>query len=208
MQRFAEVVPPDEIGSEQATRILDRMHRIIVAMREAGRPIVGLAAPQIGEPSQIILVPRHRDYTDDKYGDFMPVFNPSVVVDERSPRTVVPHGCFSSNETFVRLPSASALTLSGLDRHSEPLTFQRRGSEAVVDEHEVRHLHGLRAADLAVAEDLQIDWRPPEERGRYREYFESWQANPAVGEWPDAYPHDQWVAVRAGEFRLEDYYDS
>jgi hypothetical protein len=167
-----------------------------------------LAAPQVGESVQAILVPRHKDHKDDTYGEFMAVFNPSVVVDEGVPRTVIPHGCFSSNETFTRLPSASALTLSGLDRHGEPLEFERRGNEAVVDEHEVRHLAGIRAADIAVSRDVQIDWRPPEERGRYREYFQSWQADPSVGEWPDAYPHDQWVAVRTGEFQLENYYDS
>lgn len=179
------------------------MYDVIQAVQAADYSIAGLAAPQIGEASQIILVPRHKDVVDTTYGDFMPVFNPALEINTDVPREVVPHGCFSSNEVFARLPSASELILTGFDVHGEPLRLLREGTDAVVDEHECWHLAGIRAADIAMRDLVQLDWRPPEDKQEYRAYFAAAQTDSAAAQWHKPYPYDQWEAVRNGGFTIE-----
>lgn len=203
LREQAVIVPPDEIPKLQAIRIVQRMFAVVQAMERAKRPLIGLAAPQIGERAQIILVPKEERDSDTTYGKFMAVFNPSVSV--RKADKIVPHGCFSANEIFVRLLSATDATLTGFDRHGEPLRLHRAGINATVDEHEVRHLRGMRAADIAIRDGSQLDWRPPEHAEAYRQYADGHRGSRSWPEWQDAYPYAQWQAVKAGKFLIERY---
>jgi peptide deformylase len=214
LSQAAEVVSPGEVTGSEVVSILGRMYHVIQAMGEVKRPIAGLAAPQIGEEAQIVLVPRQPGSEDVGYGDFMPVINP-VFKPIEGQQKVVPHGCFSANEVFARLPSSTKGELTGLDLHGEPLRdpssgaelLVREGFHAVVDEHEVRHLAGMRAADVAVGIGQQLDCRPPSEAQRYRDFFAAWEADPTIPEWDYPYPYAQWQAVRSGEFTLDRYLD-
>jgi peptide deformylase len=172
-------------------------------MERAKRPLIGLAAPQIGERAQIILVPKEERDSDDTYGKFMAVFNPSVSV--RKADKIVPHGCFSANEIFVRLLSATDATLMGFNRHGEQLRIRRTGINATVDEHEMRHLKGLRAADIAMRDNIQLDWRPPEQAAEYRKYADGHRDSRSWPDWSETYPYAQWQAVKTGKFLIERY---
>jgi peptide deformylase len=202
LRSTAEAVDPADINRPTTRGIVRAMHGVVKAMRDVERPIVGLAAPQVGEAARIVLVPR-----EEPRGEMMVVYNPVVDIEADGSTKVIPHGCFSSNELFARLESPMAVVLSGLDENGEPLNVRREGLTAVSYWHEAKHLDGVRAADIACREAVQLDWRPPEQEQAYREYFNPHASAPAseIPDWHLPYPHEQWQAVRAGEFTLEQF---
>jgi peptide deformylase len=206
LRQPAEEIAPQDANSREVVDILGRMYEVVKAMRGAGRALVGLAAPQIGEPAQIVLVPRPADSEEVGYGDLMPVINPRTESNSKGGLIVVGHGCFSSDQTCVRLAVPGLSTLSGLDHNGEEIIIRRNDWKSVVDFHEVLHLDGLRPPDIAVRESLPIDCLPPEMNLQYSAFL-------AVGdhtaiprpEWGHNYPYEQWFAVKVGDFALSQY---
>ena len=197
----AREVPQHNVPGKKVDWILARMHRVITEMQKVGRPILGLAAPQIGTDLRVIFVQRGDQPKDATFGDFMPVINPRVT--RISKLALVSQGCFSSNEVFARIPSAHALVLTGYSRFGEHMRLERNGRDAVVDQHACWHLQGTRAADVAVGKGIQLDWRPPERAQEYRDFIASTEKSRRRIEWTFPYPAEQWAAVKDGGFKLE-----
>jgi peptide deformylase len=106
---------------------------------EAG-PGVGLAAPQIGIPSRVIVVEAARNPRREGQGRFL-LFNP--VVRSHGGRQLVREGCLSIPEYTGNVLRAAEVVVEGLDAQGEPVRVEARDYEAVVFQHELDHLDGI-----------------------------------------------------------------
>lgn len=95
---------------------------------------VGLAAPQIGRNERIIVVETKRNA--------IPFVNP--VIEKRSDATVLEEeGCLSVPGVWGYVERAKKVTVTALDRHARRVTFDCKGLEAAVFQHEIDHLDGI-----------------------------------------------------------------
>ncbi|MBI4667452.1 MAG: peptide deformylase [Nitrospinae bacterium] len=145
----AEAIPQDVIRSADAQSLIDDM---IETMREYNG--VGLAAPQVHESVQLIVVeadvnPRYKD------AHSIPqtvIINPKIASfsDEMEEGW---EGCLSLTDLWGKVRRAKNVRVTGLDRNAEPLTLDAEGFFARALQHEIDHLHGKvfidRMKDLA-----------------------------------------------------------
>jgi len=110
---------------------------------------IGLAAPQIGVSLRIFVM-------DNGKGGARTLINP--VITERGGAVREEEGCLSIPGVFADVERSQWLTVSALDGDGEPVTFQARGLEAKIVQHEVDHLDGV----------LFIDRLPPVMRDRIK----------------------------------------
>jgi len=218
LQMPAELVPVEDIRSTEVQGILHRMREVAAVFAGKNRPLLGLAAPQIGESVSLMLTPAPGALENPQQGprELVAVFNPVVNIDEDSRTRFVPHGCYSADAVFAGLWSPTASTLSGYNEHGEPLrvdehgnpaSLERQDFESVVDEHESLHLLGVRAGDIALNLGKQLDFAPPEDAEEYRAYIKAYmQDADAAGEWYQPFPREQWIAMTVtGEFALRHF---
>lgn len=198
-------IPADTVidieGNRDIRRIDAKLRAVVEGMRANGYPVSGLDATQIGESVRLALVP-HPTLEN----EMLTLVNGSIEDHPGVPLgPLVPHGCHSGHEAFVKLRVPKSHTLRGYDIHGEPIEIDRTGFPAIVDRHELWHEMGRRAADIAVENNVQIDWRPPEYKQDYRDFFDGpdgYGQNPHLPDWRFEYPPDQWLAVKVGEFVL------
>ncbi|MFH1078619.1 MAG: peptide deformylase [Patescibacteria group bacterium] len=101
---------------------------------------VGLAAPQVGRNERIIVV-------NLKSGVF-PLINP--VIEKLSEATIDgEEGCLSVPDVWGTVERAKRVTVTALNRHGRRETFDVKGLDAVVFQHEVDHLEGILFIDKA-----------------------------------------------------------
>jgi peptide deformylase len=109
---------------------------------------VGLAANQIGVDAQIFVYdcPDADDVRQKGY-----VINPvlTALSDELDHGT---EGCLSVPGPRAEVPRASVATVTGVDRHGEPVTVTGTGYFARCLQHETGHLDGTLYVDLLPAE--------------------------------------------------------
>ena len=139
-----------DFGPELQTLIDD----MVETMRAA--PGVGLAAPQVAEPVQVIVV----EYGDDEKPEEAPklytLVNPAIT--RRSTETVVgTEGCLSVPGIVGEVERHAAITVKGLNRRGQPVTIKARDWLARIFQHEIDHLEGVLFTDLT--DQL---WRPEE----------------------------------------------
>src|SRR5512139_2038152 len=106
-----------EFGPDLQTLVDD----MIETMRQA--PGVGLAAPQVGEPSRLIVV----EYGDDEDEEVPPklyvMVNPEIT--RASQETVLgTEGCLSIPGIQGEVERLEALTVKGLNRYGKPMTVK------------------------------------------------------------------------------------
>jgi peptide deformylase len=131
---------------------------MIETMRQA--PGVGLAAPQVGESSRLIVV----EYGDDENEETPPklyiMFNPEI--SRASKETVLgTEGCLSVPGIQGEVERYEAITVKGLNRHGQPMTVKAEGWLARIFQHEIDHLDGVLFVDRA--EKL---WQAEEHQGQ------------------------------------------
>jgi peptide deformylase len=134
----AEPVPADRIDSPEIQQLLDDM---IDTLRASGGS--GLAAPQIGVPSQIFVL------ESELRGDPRPV---RVVINP----LMEPHAgelvydweaCLSIPELVGLVPRHPAVRVWGRDRDGAALDLELSGFAGRVAQHEYDHLHGIMFLD-------------------------------------------------------------
>src|SRR4030043_281834 len=119
---------------------------MIEAMRQA--PGVGLAAPQVGESSRLIVV----EYSDEENDEVPPklyvMVNPEIT--RASQETVLgTEGCLSVPGIQGDVERLEAITVKGLNRHGHPMTVKAKGWLARIFQHEIDHLDGVLFVDRA-----------------------------------------------------------
>ena len=136
-----------------------RIQQLIEDMRETMRaaPGVGLAAPQIGESIQLVVIEDAPAYvaklTDEERAvrereavPFHVLVNPKLTV--RSDEVVAAfEGCLSFNGFSMVVPRARKVRVEALDEHGQKFVKVATGWYARILQHEVDHLHGTVCRD-------------------------------------------------------------
>jgi peptide deformylase len=148
----ARALSADEIKSPEIQELVERMR---ATMYDA--PGVGLAAPQIGEPLQMLVIEDRAEGLEGaseeelRLRDRAPVpfhalFNPVLAIEDS---TVVEffEGCLSVNGFVALVPRALGVRVEALDHHAEPVTIHARGWYARILQHETDHLQGTLCID-------------------------------------------------------------
>jgi peptide deformylase len=110
---------------------------------------IGLAAPQVGISLRIILV-------DDGPRGPRALINPAIVEQRGTIRGE--EGCLSIPGFFGEVERSEWVRVEALDAEGRPLTFEAKGLQARVIQHELDHLDGV----------LFIDRLPPVTRDRMK----------------------------------------
>ncbi len=123
--------------------------RMFQALKESSG--VGLAAPQIGENLNIIVLGFEPNEEQREKLKLTPVpkmvlINPRLV--STSKQTVVEkEGCLSVPRTEVAVPRFQKIQIEYLDENGQKRKFKTRGFLSRVIQHELDHLHGKTIAD-------------------------------------------------------------
>ena len=119
---------------------------MIDTMRDA--PGVGLAAPQVAEPIQLIVVEYGDDEDETVPKKLYVMANP--VITRMSPETEVGvEGCLSIPGIVGEVERSTGVTVKGQNRHGQPMTVKTKGWLARIFQHEIDHVNGVVFPDLA-----------------------------------------------------------
>lgn len=166
-QKAAEVEPRD-IGSAELERLIEAMTG---AMRAAG---VGLAAPQIGTPLQVIVMEDLPEFSakipqaellekEREPFDLKVLINPTVREIGTETRDFF-EGCLSIRGYTGLVRRHREVVVSYVDENGTPRAWQPRGWAARIVQHEYDHLQGVLFTDKMDARSFMSD---EEYRKRY-----------------------------------------
>ena len=131
---------------------------MIETMRQA--PGVGLAAPQVGESSRLIVVEFGDEENEETPSKLYVLVNPEIT--RTSQDTVLgTEGCLSIPGIQGEVERLEVVTVKGLNRHGHPMTVKAKGWLARIFQHEIDHLDGVLFVDRA--EKL---WQAEEHQGQ------------------------------------------
>jgi len=143
-----------------------RIQQLIADMRDTMRaaPGVGLAAPQIGESIQLVVIEDASEYHTKLTADelavreresvpFHVLVNPTLTIrtDEVIPAF---EGCLSFNGFSMIVPRARKVRVEALDENGQRVVKVATGWYARILQHEVDHLHGTVCIDRAETRTL------------------------------------------------------
>jgi peptide deformylase len=152
----AEEVKKEDIGSVHIEKTINDM---VATMRNA--PGVGLAAPQIGVPLQIIVLEDTTElmsYTsveecEAQYRypfDLLVIINPRLTKKTNSGSAFFFEGCLSVEGYRALVERYFEVEVSGLGRDGQPITVAAKGWKARILQHECDHLQGILYVDRMV----------------------------------------------------------
>lgn len=119
---------------------------MIETMRNA--PGVGLAAPQVNVPLQVIVVEYGEDQDEEKLPKLYVVINPEIVRFSQEKEKGV-EGCLSIPGYLGEVERFSKVTVQGLNRRGKPVRIKAEGWLARIFQHEIDHLNGILFTDRA-----------------------------------------------------------
>jgi peptide deformylase len=147
LRKAARQLRPDEIGS-------DRIRQLIEYMREtlADAPGVGLAAPQIGEDVQLLIVEDKAEYqeklTPEELAErerhpvsFHVLINPEIEL-LSPPDVSFFEGCLSLPGFVAIVPRARTVRVRAFNETGNPVQIEAEGWYARILQHEIDHLKG------------------------------------------------------------------
>jgi peptide deformylase len=102
-------------------------------------PGVALAAPQIGELAQIIVVDVGRKKGEQGHG-LVVLLNPRIV--DQDDQRIIREGCLSVPDYTGNVLRYGRAVVEGTTPEGQPRTIIASGFEALAFQHEVDHLHG------------------------------------------------------------------
>ncbi len=134
---------PDPILRQKAKKITifdDSLTELISDMAATmyDAPGIGLAAPQIGESIQLIVVDVSKEEDEQK---FTVMINPEIT--EREGSQVDEEGCLSVLDLTASVKRSQKVTVHYQDTSGAAHTFTTEDRFAVVMQHEIDHLHGI-----------------------------------------------------------------
>lgn len=133
--------------SEPVRLVNRRVKKLIKDLRDTllDRPDgVGLAAPQIGVHSRVVLVRLggHDEADEDQAADLpIALINPEIVEADTEQKDF--DGCLSLPGIFGETVRPHRLRVTGLDEWGKPFDRTFEGFDAVVVHHEIDHLNGV-----------------------------------------------------------------
>jgi peptide deformylase len=152
LRRRAEPVPPAQLGTATLLQLVEEM---VAAMRAA--PGVGLAAPQLGVSSRVIVIEdteeRMAHLSDDERRErarsevpLTCILNP-VLESAGAERDVFFEGCLSVPGYSALVPRARDVVVTGVTPAGEALRLRATGWPARILQHELDHLDGTLYVD-------------------------------------------------------------
>jgi len=141
-----------ELGTPELARLVEQMRE---TMRDA--PGVGLAAPQVGLPLQLVVIEDRPEYIAHASPDetrarervpvpFQVLINPCLEIIDGTPAEHF-EGCLSVADFAMAVSRARAVKVQALDHHGAPVTLAYQGWPARILQHEVDHLRGVLCLD-------------------------------------------------------------
>jgi peptide deformylase len=152
---------PDPVLRRKAHKVTDvnkelqvLVDDMIETMRQA--PGVGLAAPQVGVSSRIIVVEYGDDEDESVPKKLFALLNPEIV--QRSEEMVDgTEGCLSVPDLIGNVDRHQSVVVKGLNRHGKPVKIKAEDWLSRIFQHEIDHLDGILFPDRASSV-----WRPQE----------------------------------------------
>jgi peptide deformylase len=152
LRQRARELTRDEIASAATQDMIARMRD---TMRDA--PGVGLAAPQIGESLQLVVIedpPQlHAGMTAEQLAEreraavpFQVLINPRLTVVGDDVVSAY-EGCLSFSAFMMIVPRWRQVRVEALDEHGQPVVKQAAGWYARILQHEIDHLRGVVCCD-------------------------------------------------------------
>lgn len=153
LRQEARELSAEEIVSPEIQELIETMKATIRAA-----PGVGLAAPQIGQPLQLVVIEdmEHSHLTEKQLAErnrykvpFHVIINPRLYIEEVTDQVEFFEGCLSVPELLGVVPRAGAVRVECLNERAEPVVIQAKGWYARILQHEIDHLHGTLFIDKA-----------------------------------------------------------
>jgi peptide deformylase len=152
LRKQAKTVSRATLASKPTQDIIDFM---ISTLRDA--PGVGIAAPQVGEQLQIIVIEDKSKYHDTitkqvikaqgrKSIALKVLVNPKLEILDKKPAHFF-EGCLSVDGYVAVVPRALKVKVSALDRNGRPIEYVATNWHARILQHEVDHLKGILLID-------------------------------------------------------------
>jgi peptide deformylase len=176
--KSAQEISPNKIKSARVQRIAERLLAVATDQQHAlqkgvkRRMLVGLAAPQIGESSRIIVIDTKITAARKVPGKLECFINPELVW--RSRETAEGReGCFSAGPVWglVRRPVAVKIRAFTLEGKRVERIFE--GFTARIACHEIDHLDGIRFPER-IKTDRKRHWVHAEEIDKYPKHVKHW----------------------------------
>ena len=120
---------------------------------------VGLAAPQIGELTRIIVIELPEDEEVWESGKLFVVINPEIMRESREVETGI-EGCLSVPGYVGEVERATEVLVRGLDINGKRFRLRPRDYLARVFQHEIDHLNGVLYIDKLTAPEKIWEVKP------------------------------------------------
>ena len=170
LRQHARTLSHQEIFTSEIQSLILQM---VDTMR--AQPAVGLAAPQIGVPLQIVVIEDKAEY----HSHFSPaqliergrrpvplhiLINPRLTMDENEEKAEFLEGCLSVPQLVGIVPRAKKVKVEYLDEKGQPMVVEAQGWFARILQHEIDHLNGVLYLDRVqtrtlISEDNYPLWR-------------------------------------------------
>ncbi|XP_066541440.1 peptide deformylase, mitochondrial [Hoplias malabaricus] len=160
----AAVVEPGAIRGSEVQQVIKTLVKVMRKLE-----CVGLSAPQIGVPLQIIALEYPQKMLEDssaasiKARGLVPVplkifVNPKLRVLDGQIVTFQ-EGCESISGYSASVPRYFSVEISALNEHAEPVTWQASGWPARILQHEMDHLNGILYIDQMDSKTfINVNW--------------------------------------------------
>ncbi len=170
LRQRAKIVNDTELKSDKTQFLIDSM---VETLRD--HPGVGIAAPQLGENLQIIVIEDLEKYQKKlpkallEEQDRVPVdltilINPRLAICEK-PQVDYFEGCLSVPGFRALVHRYKSVLVTGLNRRGSPIEIQATGWFARILQHEIDHLSG----------ELYIDKMNTRSFISEKEFFNNWE---------------------------------
>ncbi|MBN2048487.1 MAG: peptide deformylase [Anaerolineaceae bacterium] len=130
--------------TDETRQLLDDM---VETLRDA--PGVGLAAPQVGISSRIIVIEFGDEEDEEAPKKLYTLINPEIVRKSRETELGI-EGCLSIPGLVGEVERFTRITVKALNRFGDPVKIKASGWLARIFQHEIDHLEGVLFTDLAV----------------------------------------------------------
>jgi peptide deformylase len=194
LSKSVAAVAPHDIASEAIQHTIAHLQQVAYGQRRgtAGghgkrkRTLVGLAAPQIGEPWRIIMVDTKVNEMRKHYGKLECFINPKILW--RSRETVEGReGCFSAGPVWGLVRRPLAVKIEALDTKGRRIERIFEGFTARIICHEIDHLDGIRFPER-IKSDAKRHWVHSEEIEDYPDHINHWPRICSIARW-EAFKH-------------------
>lgn len=191
--RLNQVAKPVEISEIKSEKIQSLINRMLTLSGQEADPtnyehkgiLVGLAAPQVGEMHQIIIINTltYQEIKEKKQPVFDVLINPKIIWE--SVKSQVSHeGCFSVPEQFIGIPNRPlAVEVEAYDRFGRKVIKKYENDIAAVVHHEIDHLNGIRFPQRLNSEQELHLLKDDSDLANYRLNWQKWPKHASSSLW-------------------------